>query len=76
MTLRHSRTAMGDNGFNLVLDYIRNGGSHHQMWRTVARLATFGTPSRALRLAGALVTTRPLDRNQPPGEQTSLESAA
>ena len=52
--LLYSRAGLSDNGFDLVLRYLRDGGDHKGMWRTVARLVTFGDPVRALRLAQAL----------------------
>jgi hypothetical protein len=55
--LRYSRAGMGDQGFDLLIEYLRRGGTHSGMWRTVARLVRFGYPLRALRLAGTLVTT-------------------
>ena len=52
--LRYSRSSLRDNGFDIILQHLREGGSHHGMWRTVARLMRFGEPARALRLAATL----------------------
>ena len=50
----HSPVALRDDGFEIVLRHIRDGGSHRGMWRTVARLIKLGEPIRALRLTAAL----------------------
>ncbi len=55
--LLYSRSSMRDGGFNLVVDHIRDGGAHAGMWRTVARLVSFGEPVKALRLAMTLAAT-------------------
>jgi hypothetical protein len=57
LDLRYSRDGMKDRGFDLLIDHVRKGGTRSGMWRTVARLATFGLPARALRLAVALAAT-------------------
>lgn len=54
--LRYSPTAMRDEGFDLLLDHVRESRGHQGMWRTVLRLVRFGEPARALRLAAALAT--------------------
>ena len=41
-------------GFDLMLDHIREGGARTGLWRTVARLITFGEVARAFRLATVL----------------------
>ena len=41
-------------GFELILDHVRDGGTRTGLWRTVARLITFGEGARAIRLAAAL----------------------
>lgn len=53
--LRYSASAMRDEGFELLVRHLRDGGRRDGMWRTVARLLRFGEPMRALRLASALV---------------------
>ena len=53
--LLHSRAALGGEGFAFLLDHVARGGSHAGLWRTVLRLASFGMPVRALRLATALL---------------------
>jgi hypothetical protein len=55
--LLYSRAGLGDHGFNLVIDYLREGGPREGMWRTVARLMRFGEPVRAARLAATLALT-------------------
>lgn len=55
--LRYSRAGMGDRGFDLLLDHVRDGCSHKGLWRTVARLARFGYVPRAIKLAAALMAT-------------------
>lgn len=51
----HSPIALRDNGFDIIVHHIGEGGSHKGMWRTVARLLKLGEPARALRLSAALV---------------------
>ena len=55
--LLYSRAGLGDHGFDLVVDYLREGGARDGMWRTVARLMRFGEPVRAARLAATLALT-------------------
>lgn len=55
--LIYSVHAMRDEGFELLVRHLREGGGHQGMWRTVARLVRFGEPLRALRLAATLATT-------------------
>ncbi|RPF70993.1 glycosyltransferase [Aurantiacibacter spongiae] len=55
----HSPVALRDEGFDILLRHIRDGGSHGGMWRTAARLIKLGEPARAARLAAALATSRP-----------------
>jgi hypothetical protein len=55
--LLYSRAGLGDHGFDLVIDYLREGGPREGMWRTVARLMRFGEPVRAARLAATLALT-------------------
>ncbi|WP_225207659.1 glycosyltransferase [Novosphingobium huizhouense] len=52
--LIYSRSGLKDEGFDIVRQYIREGGSHRGMWRTVARLILFGEPARAAALAKTL----------------------
>jgi glycosyltransferase involved in cell wall biosynthesis len=52
--LRYSATAMRNEGFDLLVRHLREGGRRDGMWRTVARLVRFGEPLRALRLARTL----------------------
>lgn len=58
--LRYSANAMRDEGFDLLVSHLRDGGRRDGMWRTVARLVRFGEPIRALRLAATLTTTQPV----------------
>ena len=43
----HSPIALRDNGFDIIVHHIGEGGSHKGMWRTVARLLKLGEPARA-----------------------------
>ena len=52
--LVYSRTALREGAFDLLLQHVDEGGRGIDLWRTVARLARFGEPRRALRLAAAL----------------------
>ena len=52
--LLYSRAGLGDNGFDIVCRFIREGGHCDGLWRTVVRLILFGYPWRALRLAAVL----------------------
>ncbi|MBB4612986.1 glycosyltransferase [Novosphingobium taihuense] len=51
----YSRDAMRGDGFALLIDHVRDGGNGRELWRTVVRLALFGVPGRAMRLAFALL---------------------
>lgn len=53
-SLLHSRTALAGEGFDILLHHVREGGGGHALWRTAARLLTFGEPAKAVRLAAAL----------------------
>lgn len=53
----HSPIALRDQGFEIMLRHVKDGGSHQGMWRTVARLVKLGEPVRALRLSAALATS-------------------
>ena len=55
--LLYSAPAMKDEGFELLIRHLRDGGRREGMWRTVLRLFRFGEPARALRLAKTLATT-------------------
>ena len=57
-TLIHAPSAMRDQGFEILLRYLGEGGTHQGMWRTVARLVRFGEPRRAARLAATLTRAR------------------
>ena len=56
-SLKYSEAGLRDNGFDLILRHIAEGGSREGMWRTVARLMRIGEPARAMRLAAQLATT-------------------
>jgi len=56
--LLYSRAGLRDAGFDLLVDYLREGGPRDGVWRTVARLVRFGEPLRAARLAAALTLTK------------------
>jgi hypothetical protein len=55
--LVHSPAGLRDEGFDLILTHLRDGGTHKGMWRTVLRLLRFGAPLRAARLATTLAAT-------------------
>lgn len=52
--LLYSKAGLRDQGFDLVIRHLREGGAREGMWRTVARLVRFGEPARAARLAATL----------------------
>lgn len=56
--LRYSASAMRDEGFDLLVTHLREGGRRDGMWRTVLRLLRFGEPLRALRLAATLTRSQ------------------
>jgi GT2 family glycosyltransferase len=51
----YSKTAMKAQGFNLLKQYVAEGGHTENLWRTAPRLATFGEPMRAIELATLLI---------------------
>ncbi len=53
----YSKAGLRDEGFDLLLRYLGEGGRHDGMWRTVLRLIRFGEPGRAMRLATTLAST-------------------
>lgn len=53
-----SRQAMAGPGFAIVAAHLRDGGDHAGLWRSVVRLARFGLPARAIRLAALLAVNR------------------
>lgn len=53
-SLIYSRNEMRGGAFDMLIQHIGEGGRGLDLWRTVARLARFGEPRRALRLAVAL----------------------
>ncbi|MBC6435306.1 glycosyltransferase [Nostoc sp. HG1] len=50
----YTPAALRGDGFELMLDHIRDGGETTGLWRTVVRLLTLREPVRAARLATAL----------------------
>lgn len=56
--LLYSASAMRGEGFDLLIEHLREGGRRDGMWRTVVRLLRFGEPVRAARLAATLMTSR------------------
>lgn len=52
--LVYSHSAMREGGFEMLLEHVGEGGRGAELWRTVVRLARFGEPRRALKLAAAL----------------------
>lgn len=55
--LLYSAQAMREEGFDLLVRHLRDGGRRDGMWRTVVRLLRFGEPVRALRLAATLASS-------------------
>ena len=51
----YSPVALRGDGLALILDHLARGGNATGLWRTVVRLLTFGEPTRAARLATALI---------------------
>lgn len=56
--LLYSSAGLRDEGFELLMAHLRDGGRRQGLWRTVLRLLRFGEPMRALRLAATLTTTK------------------
>jgi glycosyltransferase involved in cell wall biosynthesis len=56
-TMIYSEVALKGSGYDLIVDYVREGGPRQGLWRTVARLMRIGQTSRALKLAATLATT-------------------
>lgn len=52
--LLYSRSEMTGKGFDLLLEHVGEGGRGADLWRTAARLVSFGQPRRALKLVAAL----------------------
>jgi hypothetical protein len=55
--LLYSSAGRRDEGVDLILRYLHEGGARSGMWRTVVRLMRLGEPIRALRLATTLATS-------------------
>lgn len=51
----YSAASLRGDGFDLLLQHVREGGQRDGMWRAVIRLARLAEPVRALRLAAALI---------------------
>jgi GT2 family glycosyltransferase len=56
-SILHSPIALRDEGFDILVRHLRQGGSREGMWRTVGRLVKLGELARALKLSAALATT-------------------
>lgn len=56
-SLIYSRAEMRGGAFDMLIEHIGEGGRGIDLWRTVVRLARFGEPRRALRLAVALAAS-------------------
>jgi glycosyltransferase involved in cell wall biosynthesis len=54
-SILYSPIALKGQGFDIVMDHVRGGGSKKDLPRTVLRLLRFGEPIRAARLALALL---------------------
>ncbi len=52
--LLYSEVALKGPGYDLVMDFVREGGKTDGLWRTVARLMRIGEPGRAASLGLAL----------------------
>ena len=53
--LLYSESTLTGEGFDLIVDAAKDGVAMEGAWRTVARLVLMGQPTRAVRLAAALV---------------------
>lgn len=53
-SILYSPVALGGEGYQLLLDHVREGGGADGLWRTAGRLMKLGKPARALKLAAAL----------------------
>ncbi len=53
-TMIYSEVALKGEGYDLMLDHVRDGGRTKGLWRTVARLMRIGEPARAVGLCLAL----------------------
>jgi GT2 family glycosyltransferase len=53
-TMIYSEAALKGEGYQLMLDHVREGGRAKGLWRTVARLMRIGEPARAVGLCLAL----------------------
>lgn len=53
----HSPTGLRDQGFDIMLKHIRDGGDRTGLWRTAGRLVKYGDLTRALRLFMTLATS-------------------
>lgn len=56
-TMLYAEAALKGNGYQLLVDYIKEGGKTPGLWRTAARLVRIGEPSRAVALAVTLATS-------------------
>lgn len=55
--LLYSHSGLGDEGFDILRRFVREGGWCPGLWRTVGRLVLFGYPARAAQLASTLLFT-------------------
>ncbi len=55
--IMHSPSGLKDQGFDIMLRFVRDGGQMPGLWRTVLRLVKLGEPLRALRLFSTLATS-------------------
>lgn len=53
----HSPTGLRDQGFDIIVRHVRDGGDRSGLWRATGRLLKYGDPARALRLFATLATT-------------------
>jgi glycosyltransferase involved in cell wall biosynthesis len=54
-TLIYAENALKGDGFTMIVDFVKKGGTAPGLWRTAARLMRIGEPMRALGLCRALV---------------------
>ena len=52
--LVYSEVALRGEGYDMLMEHVREGGDKKGLWRTVARLVRMGEPRRAMSLASAL----------------------
>lgn len=69
--LLYSPIALRGDGFDVVLEHVREAGPGPALWRTAIRLAKFGDYRRALKLARVLASSARRAGNRPPLQRDS-----